>query len=275
MSKRGFKVLDSSSEEESDEYTDSPIEQIGTSVLKNVHHGDDLEGYEPSTKKRKTTPVQNLDNMKRKLFDKVCSGTDIDFKEKMTKKDTSYIKSISSEIEQYIDLLANEIGNTDITTNFKIKGCPEGKKKQCDMLGIGKESCMIIPGYYKTEKISNKQFIPQLYHVLQDYGFFFEYLQFPAIIDTIPRLSCGDISRDWAYRLGSITGVEEHQNGIVGKKQLLKKMMLRIRRVQFLREFDVVCCLAGTTDKDHEYFSEHVLKPVYETLERDYNRITV
>ena len=117
--------------------------------------------------------------------------------------------------------------------------------------------------------MSNKQFIPQLYHVHQDYGFFFEYLQFPAIIDTIPRLSCGDISRDWAYRLGSITGVEEHQNGIVGKKQLLKKMMLRIRRVQFLRELDVVCCL------DHEYFSEHVLKPVYKTLERKYNIITV
>jgi len=44
---------------------------------------------------------------------------------------------------------------------------------------------------------------------------------------------------------------------------------LRIRRVQLLRELDVVCCL------DHEYFSEHVLKPVYKTLEREYNIITV
>ena len=140
MSKRGFKVLDSSSEEESDEYTDSPIEQIGTSVLKNV---------------------------------------------------------------------------------------------------------------------------------LQDYGFFFEYLQFPAIIDTLPRMSCSDISSEWSYDLGSIMKDEEHQNGIVGKKQLLKNMMLRIRRVQLLRELDVVCCL------DHEYFSEHVLKPVYKTLERKYNIITV
>ena len=117
--------------------------------------------------------------------------------------------------------------------------------------------------------MSNKQFIPQLYHVHQDYGFFFEYLQFPAIIDTIPKMSCSDISSEWSYDLGSIMKDEEHQNGIVGKKQLLKKMMLRIRRVQFLRELDVVCCL------NHEYFSEHVLKPVYKTLERKYNIITV
>ena len=88
MSKRGFKVLDSSSEEESYECTDSPIEQIGTSVLKNVH---------------------------------------------------------------------------------------------------------------------------------QDYGFFFEYLQFPAIIDILPRMSCSDILSDWSYKLGSIMAVEERQNGIVGK----------------------------------------------------------
>ena len=101
--------------------------------------------------------------------------------------------------------------------------------------------------------------IPQLYHILQDYRFFYEYLQFP-IMDQ--KFTIGQLSRQWILNLGELLGSLSSTHR---KYSYLTIMLLRLRRVQFLRAFDVKCCIRVESDEGHESF-DNLLQDVYDTL---------
>lgn len=233
-----------------------PEEQTG-------NEADNDDYSEPIGKRPKRN---NLSSRKKKLFRKVCSGLDPNFTYEMSAKNPIYIEELSNEIDEYIDTLvrANYNQSIDLMQFDKLEiirdlVCSPLMKKQCDHgsdVDNGK-GCVLIPGYY--EQGGPKQFIPQLYHILQDYGFFLHYLEFPMMDE---KLSITKVSSRWSLRLGRILG------GINSKHQeysFITKMLLRLRRVQFMRAFDVKCCLDTISDDNHKSFND-VLDDVYDTL---------
>lgn len=230
------------------------------------NEADNDDFSEPIGKRPKRKKLETLSSRKKKLFRKVCSGLDPNFKSEMSRKNPVYIEELSHEIDDYVDTLVrtNYTQNIDLM-EFDIGEigrdivCTPLMKQQCghesDM--IGDKGCVRLPGYYEQE--GPKQFIPQLYHILQDYGFFLNYLKFP-MMDT--KLSLLEVSVRWSLKLGRILG------GFNSKRQeyaFITKMLLRLRRVQFMRAFDVKCCLDTISNKNHEPFDD-VLQGVYDAL---------
>ena len=237
---------------------------------------DSEEGYQIRTRKR-AKEADPLNRMKKNLFEKVCSGRDMGFKSGMVNKNPDYIRELSLEIDRYTDALADSVLEpgtllSDLSrrdmgemTSF----CNEKSRAQCDMdkNSLNSEGCGFLPGYYTGEPI--KQFIPQLYHILQDYGFFHHYLNFTSIIDTRPRMKINKILSKWGIHLGRVLdGIDTNE----GKIRCLDTMMARLRRVQFLRAFDSSCCMGGVITEEsmnHDFFSIEILDTVYETLEEE------
>ena len=237
---------------------------------------DSEEGYQIRTRKR-AKEADPLNRMKKNLFEKVCSGRDMGFKSGMVNKNPDYIRELSLEIDRYTDALADSVLEpgtllSDLSrrdmgemTSF----CNEKSRAQCDMdkNSLNSEGCGFLPGYYTGEPI--KQFIPQLYHILQDYGFFHHYLNFTSIIDTRPRMKINKILSKWGIHLGRVLdGIDTNE----GKIRCLDTMMARLRRVQFLRAFDSSCCMGGVITEEsmnHDFFNIEILDTVYETLEEE------
>ena len=244
-----------------------------TSVLKRPrieeesgNNADDENYSEPMGKKKRKEKHATLTTKKRKLFKKVCSGLDPNFKTEMQRKNSNYIERLSDEIDDYIDSLVqtNYEKKTDLLQlgMLEIKRdlvCTDLMKKQCDLESnmLNDKGCVRLPGYY--EKEDPKQFIPQLYHILQDYGFFYHYLEFPMMDE---KLSNSRILARWALNLGKILG---RLNSSTNQYRFITVMLLRLRRVQFMRAFDVKCCLGSVSDEGHMGFNG-VLQDVYDTL---------
>lgn len=264
-----FQIFESS---DSDEKNDTSNNKRSREETKNETDDEsgaiaDDEGFsDPVGKRQKNNGSETLESKKKKLFRKVCSGRDPNFKTEMTNKNPLYIEELSDEIDEYVD----ELVRTNYSTFIDLLGfdipeitrgitCTSTMKNQCKLEGdmINEKGCIRLPGYYKNEK--SKQFIPQLYHILQDYGFFYHYLEFPMMDK---KLTNTQILSRWSFKLGKIVGR-------VGAPQdqfrFITIMLLRLRRVQFLRSFDVKCCLQKPPDDDHLTFNG-VLEDVYDTL---------
>ena len=248
--------------------SDTKSESDTKPVLKRTRIEEDRKN-----KKMKKEPT--LTEMKKKLFMKVCAGTDPEFKTNMKNKNSEYIESLSNEIDAYIDSLV-QTNYKEKGTDYKEKGtdllefsmseierdimCTETMNNQCNLEKninmINDKACVRLPGYYDK----SKQFIPQLYHILQDYGFFYHYLKFPMMDE---KLSNNQILARWSLKLGEILG----SKSLIGKQKLITVMLLRLRRVQFMRSLDIKCCLkyAAGNISDHVDF-DVVLETVYDAL---------
>ena len=221
---------------------------------------------EPRGKRPKRHDSKSLSSRKKKLFQKVCSGRDPNFKIEMSNKNPVYIEELTREIDDYVDTLVKTNYNQIIDLLEFDMGeigrdivCTPLMKQQCDHESnmLNDRGCIRIPGYYEAE--NPKQFIPQLYHILQDYRFFYEYLQFP-IMDQ--KFTITQVSFKWGLKLGELLGSLSSTHR---KYSYLTIMLLRLRHVQFLRAFDVKCCIRVESDEGHESF-DNLLKEVYDVL---------
>ena len=88
---------------------------------------------------------------------------------------------------------------------------------------------------------------------------FYHYLEFPMMDK---KLTNSQIAATWSLKLGRILG---RLNSPVREYRFITKMLLRLRRVQFMRAFDVKCCLDGTPNTGHESFDK-VIQDVYIVL---------
>jgi hypothetical protein len=274
-----FSVLKSDSSDEKNKTTEkreisNENENNTISILKRNRTDDengtidDNEGFsDPVGKRQRINRSDTLSSKKKKLFRKVCSGRDENFKIEMTKKNPLYIEDLSDEIDEYVD----ELVMTNYSTFIDLLGfdvselrsditCTSIMKNQCKLEGDknNEEGCTRIPGYYEHENA--KKFIPQLYHILQDYGFFYHYLKLPMMDK---KLTINQLNNfKWGVRLGRILGGLGSPND---EYRFITIMLLRLRRVQFLRSFDVKCCLQKPPDSDHLTF-DGVLENVYNEL---------
>lgn len=205
-------------------------------------------------------PEVDLEKMKNNLFNKICAGYGLDtFHLSMKEKDEKYIESLTKEIEEYIDLLTTSMGVNENTWD----GSHIQRQNVCGEYAdhcFNGTTCRKIPAFRPDEK--GRGFIPQMYHILQDYGFFLQYIGLDNISSKLP------ISEliDWFIHFGRVIGQNEM---IYGKRAVLifmDIMMIRVRRVQFLRSFETYCCLALERPDD-----SHV--PIDDALEKIYNAI--
>jgi len=195
-------------------------------------------------------PLIVLEKMKTKLYNKICTGEGPNiFYLSMKSHDEIYIKSLTSEIEEYIDLLSQTMDPSHMgrCTEY-IDHCFSDKL------------CGKIPGFRTNE--NKRGLIPQVYHILQDYGFFAGYIG----IDTISTKLPIEELLDWMLDFGIEIGENKVRYGKHQVIMFMDMMMLRMRRVQFLRSFETHCCL-GLENADNNHI------PMDEALERIYQEI--
>lgn len=236
------------------------------------------ENLSPTWTTVKATEVnekrKQVNDLGKSIYTAICSLNYENFKENMESKDPEFIDDLTKSIEVFIDQLVMVMYDTDRTNWTDI---PLIQQVDCANLvhHCHKDTMKCprsIPGYYATSKKQHgdprKAFIPQMYKILQDYGFFHRYLGYNMIdaYVTIKDLN----STDWALQIGVKIGEinDENQEIRVRKRiQHINDMKTRIRRVQFLRAFDVRCCLEKEPDSGHKQF-DSVLQEVYNALER-------
>ena len=187
----------------------------------------------------------SLESMHDNLFKQICDGTDADkevFDRKMTNRDKDYIEMLSEKFEIYIDKLSEYAIYKYEDIPNKIKNCPSDSEKYCK----NDDKCRYIPGYSNNEP--KKRFSPQLYHILQDYGFFWNYLG----IDTITeKKSIQYLQIRYTVEIGIMIGKMLCHTDKIVKLRFLEKKLIRI---QFLRLFNVQCCLNMKEDDGHKSF---------------------
>lgn len=199
-----------------------------------------------------------LDNMSKLLYDNVCLQSE-EFQQKMGKKDPEYIKLLSERIDAFTNKLVCDATSGRFSSwliDFAFQ-CKQLKDTHCHT----GNKCQVLPGWYKDKKA----FLPHLYHILQDYGFFWDYIGFNNIDIKNDLFSLGS---EWQEKL------TEKQEGMTvqEKKTHLSKLMVRVKRVKFLREFDVKCCLQKGQDSNHELF-DNVLKGVEIQLSKKLDKL--
>ena len=205
-----------------------------------------------------------LETRQKELFNEVCSSENTEFINKLENKDKDYIEELGNKIEVYTDALALQFDMKDICSSdelfqkkkiqsphvtfknqLKTKHCFNTKIKDESNELIFKDACPPLPGYVYFEEA--KTFIPQLYHILSDYNFFYIYLKFPAMVDEgqeMPRYEY--LKSKWSLRLGRII---ERLDGKENRMEFIKMLLCRIRRVKFLRSFSTFVCSGGEHKK--------------------------
>ena len=197
---------------------------------------------------------KNLNDMHSDLYSRICDGKTSEFKNKLTANDSNseYINKLADQLDAYVDKLSFELQGGDIkweeVVNFNT--CDPKLSYNCSK---GSAKCDFIPGgaYLKDTKGNNrppKSLIPQIYHVLQDYGFFWEYIGFNNIDMS---KSTGVVLANWGFNLGQKLCSKRTDKR---KIDFLKCIIHRAYRVLFLREFDVRCCLRKNKNRNHEHF---------------------
>lgn len=109
------------------------------------------------------------------------------------------------------------------------------------------------PFHFKGDDQWPKRFIPQMYHILQDYGLFFVYLDIPPkyrFSKTLSILIPTVISQK-RTEITQATLIETH----LSRVEFLKKLQLRLQKVMFLRSLYANCCTStnsgSSSGKEH------------------------
>lgn len=264
-----FGDLGSTSEESSDEGGDKKKPR----VTKTNEQADPLSPSwttigPPEVDERK----RQVNELGNSIYTAICSLEYEEFKTKMEQKDDVFIDDLTLSIEAFSDQLSMIMYDSDHSNwdNLPIISPNECTKLVHHCHKDTRKCARSLPGYYVKSKNhhgdTRKAFIPHMYKVLQDYGFFHRYLGYDMIDEYVPLHTLTGI--DWGveigYKLGTIPGFnpdDKKRNEI----EHLNKMRTRIRRVQFLRAFDVRCCLNKEPDYSHAKF-DNVLNDIYMAL---------
>ena len=218
---------------------------------------------------------KQVNDLGTSIYEAICSLKYDDFKTKMENKDDKFIDDLTLSIEVFVDQLSMIMYDIDASNWDNI---PIIDRNDCvNLVHLCRKDTMkcarSLPGYYATSKKHHgdlrKAFIPQMYKILQDYGFFHRYLGYNMIDKYVPLhiLESEDWTLEIGVSLGKIQSINEEDEK---RKQIehLNKIKTRIRRVQFLRAFDVRCCLDKERDEGHQKF-DGILEDIYQLLERE------
>lgn len=207
-------------------------------------------------------PEVALEKMKNKLFNKICAGDGLDtFHLSMKEQDEKYIESLTGEIEDYVDLLSASMGvneNTWDGSHIQRQGVCGEYTDHC----FNETICRKIPGFRSDEP--GRGFIPQMYHILQDYGFFMQYIGLDNISSKLPMSEL----IDWFIHFGRVIGRNEIKYGKTPVLIFLDMMMIRMRRVQFLRSFETYCCLGLERSDESHIPIDDALEEIYQAVYR-------
>lgn len=202
---------------------------------------------------RLTRVRTDLTRLHGELYSEICKGMTTNLSmQKLGNMDMIYIARISDRLDNYIDKLVTSFNIHDIIASdidSDIQSKIDGDRDLLDYSKTHcrkekKEKCEELPG---TALKKRKTFIPQVYHVLGDFGFFAHYLDFTELVNPIDRYSRygekTDKYDEWKARwLPSLyRKIDEYSRE--DKLAYLKKICLRIRRVQFMRSFEFVVCV--------------------------------
>ena len=107
---------------------------------------------------------------------------------------------------------------------------------------------------------------------VHDYGFFHQYLSYNTIDKYIPIETLE--AENWTFKIGRMGGYIAGINGNDrnAEKEFYILMKTRVRRLQFLRSFDVECCLSRPPDIDHLKM-DRVLEKVALAIDIEINSI--
>ena len=216
----------------------------------------------PKSVVKEESPTIVLGKMGKKIFDKICKEGGLDeFQISMKDRDEEYIKFLIIEIEEYIDLLSlsmNIVDNTWSSNHIYRQDICSEHIDHCH----NETRCRKISGF-RTEE-NPRGFIPQTYHILQDYGFFSSYLGIDNISSKMPLSEL----EDWYVDFGTEIGMNLYKYGKKPVIMFLDMMMGRLRRVQFLRSFETHCCNGLERADDSHLPIDKALERIYQTILR-------
>jgi len=197
-------------------------------------------------------PVNTREKTNKIVMNEAClPGTSI--------SDISKHKQLTEKIENFVDWLAGQNYNTWINYAFNSNICV--KEKFCNKNIL----CTPLP-----EHKLQKTFIPQLYHLLQDYDLFPEYMNIKNNDEKDFDMKLLIKSKnDWIADFIETVTLKAPNSAMLRINQYTT-MMTKIRRVQFLRSFNEQCC----KDKinQHEKIDE-ILTEIYGTIARKADRL--
>lgn len=236
-----------------------------------------------------------LTRLHGELYSEICKGVGTTLSRgKLGDMDMIYIARISDRLDEYIDKLVtsfniHDIISSDLDSDIENRinenrGLLDYSKTHCRK---GKnEKCFHLPVGYSLKQ---KSFIPQVYHILGDFGFFAYYLDFPELVNPIVRKNRFGTEKDkyeeWKLRWLPSLYMKIDDYSSEDKLAYLKKICLRIRRVQFMRSFEFVVCMDSIDhrlknnidyDSDDGYGSHdkiiEFLDSVFDALKDDIHR---
>jgi len=234
-------------------------------ITENIHkETHDSPEWNTCKKTKKTeSPIMILEKMKTRLYNKICAEGGLDqFHLSMKSQDEEYIKHLTVEIENYVDLLSTSMNIIDNQWEKSHIGRQKSCEKYMDHCFKGK-GCRKIPGFRIEE--DNRGFIAQMYHILQDYGFFSSYLGIDNISSKLPISELDD----WFVAFGKTIGKNEVKYGKRPVLMFLDMMLIRVRRVQFLRLFESYCCNSFIQTAGSHIPIDNVLKRIYNAVEKE------
>lgn len=174
-------------------------------------------------------------------------------------------RKITKKIENFVDWMAEQhvpkgfwIGKEN-PFKFHESLCTNRKTSNLCSKGV---QCALLPDHDVK-----KTFIPQLYHLLQDYGLFLEYME---IMNNDEKDKDMSILRPRV--MAWIIDLVEDVSQYTPRERIIKykKMLRNIRRVQFLRSFNSMCC--KDMKNKHEGM-DSFLKEIYDPIERKVERL--
>lgn len=135
-------------------------------------------------------------------------------------------------------------------------------KRQTGSLCNRGTNCKLLPDHE-----NHKAFIPQLYHLLQDYDLFLIHMNIVNNDETDADMKLLQESvDDWIINIGEKMGKYNPRDRVIRYRE----MMTQIRRVEFLRTFDVNCC--QNKERNHIQMDK-LLKRLYGVIERKVDRL--
>ena len=207
-------------------------------------------------------PKYNHDgSYSRNIFKEACNpGTEIAHIEDETTR-----RKLTKKIENFVDWMASQHVPNGFWTGkqnpFKFHESLCTKRQTGSLCNKGTK-CKKLPDHD-----IQKSFIPQLYHLLQDYGFFLLYMN---IVNNDEKDK--DMKKlrknvtDWCVDIAE--GLAKYKRD--ERIRRYKEMLTKIRRVQFLRTFDAICC--RNKERNHKSMDEF-LDEIYGVVERKVERL--
>ena len=173
--------------------------------------------------------------------------------------DNTERKKLTNKIEGFVDWIANQYVNNGSWLDennqliFHEDLCINRKTSLLCKKGV---SCKLLPDH-----TVEKSFIPQLYHLLQDYDLFSIYM---GIINNDEQDDINILQErveDWAVDIGVKLGERNASERV----NYAETILIKVKRIQFLREFDERCC--RNKESNHEKMNS-VLDTLYQIVKR-------